>query len=71
MRNTPPPDRIWCEGAAAPIFIVHGHRLSSLYRTSIRDQISFIVLKILKLHHQLLAVRFEYFWNNENRVLCP
>jgi hypothetical protein len=59
-----PPSRIWFEGAAAP-FIVHGHRLSSLYRAFKGTQIPFIVLKILKNLCLFLDSEFEYLSNNE------
>ena len=59
-----PPSRISCEGAAAP-FIVHGHRLSSLYRTPFQQHLSFIVLKILKKQRLPWRTEREYFGNNE------
>lgn len=46
-------------------FIVHGHRLSSLYRSSVITSKSFIVLKILKNLVMLAKMEFEYFRNND------
>jgi len=62
-RPAPRPVRISGKGAAP--FIVHGHRLSSLYRAMIKAPIPFIVLKILILQPLHYALDFEYFWNNE------
>ena len=62
--HTPPPNRIWFKGAATP-FIVHGHRLSSLFRLFIPNKKPFIVLKILKSPRVNLNTDFEYLWNNE------
>jgi len=64
IARTPRPDRYLGKGAATP-FIVHGHRLSSLYRRGFTTQLPFIVLKILKTLFNRLAVRFEYLQNNE------
>ena len=63
-----PPNRIWCEGAATPIFIVHGHRHACLYRRISVAHTPFIVLKICKKLSLLLALVFAYLWNNEARV---
>lgn len=62
-RPAPRPVRI--SGKVAAPFIVHGHRLSSLYRREIETPIPFIVLKILILQPQHHAPGFEYFGNNE------
>jgi len=62
--RTLPPNRYLFEGAATP-FIVHGHRLSSLYRGTMTPQIPFIVLKILKKLCGPSLVGFEYLRNNE------
>lgn len=61
------PNRISCEGAATPI-IVHGHRLSSLYRGSNTRQYPFIVLKILKKWSETLIFGYEYLENNEDKA---
>lgn len=67
-RDTPLiPDRICCEGAATPIFIVHGHRLSSLYRTNRKPESPFIVPKILKKCLGMPSDVLEYLKNNETR----
>ena len=64
LRHLPASNRCWGKGAATP-FIVHGHRLSSLYRDITAPQIPFIVLKILKKLQKSIAQRFEYLQNNE------
>lgn len=65
------PDRIWFEGAAAPIFIVRGHRLASLYRHLRKRQISFIVPKIRKSGSARLGAAIAYLKNNEGRGAFP
>lgn len=63
-----PPNRIWCEGAATPVFIVHGHRHACLYRGISVANNPFIVLKICKKLRLRLASAFAYLWNDEARV---
>lgn len=58
------PNRCFGKGAATP-FIVHGHRLSSLYRALRESEITFIVLKILKSLRFHFPFWFEYLRNNE------
>lgn len=62
--HAPTPSRIFGRGAATS-FIVHGHRLSSLYRVAITTHFSFIVLKILTLTRLFAVGDFEYLQNNE------
>lgn len=53
------PDSSRALGKDAGPFIVHGHRLSSLYRGLNRAPIPFIVLKILKENASWLAERLS------------
>ena len=64
-RTMPDQSRDWVK--VADPFIVHGHRLSSLYRRPIFTPIPFIVLKTLKRSHLLPAMQFEYFKNNDGQ----
>jgi hypothetical protein len=61
----PAPRPVRFLGKVAAPFIVHGHRLSSLYRGGIKAPIPFIVLKILIFLPLHLAPGYEYFGNNE------
>ena len=65
MNHLPLPSRLDVEGAATPIFIVHGHRHACLYRFSSSALIPFIVLKICKKLSLMLSAAFAYLWNNE------
>ncbi len=67
MNHLPLPNRIEVEGAATPVFIVHGHRHACLYRVDRPHQIPFIVLKICKNLRRITGVAFAYLWNNETR----
>jgi len=60
----PGPLRRLCREARAR-FIVHGHRLASLYRDKNRSLNPFIVLKICKKLRLLQALKDAYLWNNE------
>ena len=61
------PEQSRCWFKVAEPFIVHGHRLSSLYRSSVITSKSFIVLKILKKLKLFLEMKFEYLRNNDGR----
>jgi hypothetical protein len=61
----PDPIRDWFK--VADPFIVHGHRLSSLYRRCFVARIYFIVLKILKNLCPPHRLHFEYLWNNDGQ----
>jgi hypothetical protein len=61
----PGPPRRFSEVAGA--FIVHGHRLASLYRDPIEHPNPFIVPKIRKKLRSMPGGGFAYFWNNEAR----
>ncbi|MEM8653990.1 MAG: hypothetical protein AAGF36_04530 [Pseudomonadota bacterium] len=65
MKHPPLPNRLDVEGAATPIFIVHGHRHACLYRASNSDQNPFIVLKICKKLRLMAGEAFAYLRNNE------
>jgi len=49
----------------AGTFIVHGHRLASLYRDPRKQPKPFIVLKIRKDLRSMPGGGFAYLWNNE------
>ncbi len=61
--QTEPLRRLFRE--ARSLFIVHGHRLTSLYRCDRKPPNPFIVLKIHKKHRPLRESGFVYIWNNE------
>ncbi|AXI43454.1 hypothetical protein C1J02_17105 [Sulfitobacter sp. SK011] len=65
----PGPLRRLCREARSR-FIVHGHRLTSLYRRGIRPLNSFIFLKIHKEHHLRRVQVFVYLWNNEAEAIA-
>ena len=65
--DTPGPLRRLCREATS-LFIVHGHRLTSLYRRVIKPPIGFIVLKIHKKLRLRRASESVYLWNNEAGV---
>ena len=60
----PGPLRRLCGEAKSP-FIVHGHRLASLYRSDRKAPIRFIVLKICKNLRLLRVMALAYLQNNE------
>jgi hypothetical protein len=59
----PQPACAWFKDAGP--FIVHGHRLASLYRGIMKPPNPFIVLKICNSFTFWLAKGYAYLWNDE------